>query len=83
VHRKLIRPATSCGFRAFRPGTTASLAYPPPCEHALEVPGTGTLNNRDNGSITAISCAAPGKCTAVGYLTSGKTGYQTYLVTQS
>jgi hypothetical protein len=50
---------------------------------AVEVPGTGTLNNRDVGNVNVVSCAAPGRCTAVGYLTSGKTGYQTYLATKS
>jgi hypothetical protein len=50
---------------------------------AVEVPGTETLNNRDIGNISSISCAAPGKCSAVGNLESGKTGFQTYLVTRS
>ena len=39
---------------------------------AIEVPGTAALNNGD-AQVSSVSCAAAGKCSAVGfYLTSSR-----------
>ncbi len=50
---------------------------------ALEVPGTGAQNTGKLASVTAVSRAAPGKCSAGGWFLNTKTGYETFVVSKS
>lgn len=50
---------------------------------ALEVPGTGARNTESDATVTAVSCAAPGRCSAAGWLLNTKAGYQTFAVSKS
>lgn len=49
---------------------------------AKEVPGTATLNAGGNASVSSVSCATPGNCSAGGSYT-GSVGFQSFVVTQA
>jgi hypothetical protein len=49
---------------------------------AKEVPGSGALNTRGNGTTGTVSCASPGNCAATGSY-AGNFGLQVYVATQS
>jgi hypothetical protein len=48
---------------------------------AKEVPGTATLNKGGNATITSVSCAAPGNCSAGGNYSNGNT--QAFVVSEA
>jgi hypothetical protein len=50
---------------------------------ALTVPGAAALNVGHIGRVTSISCASPGNCSAGGYYSDGKGGYQAFVVNQA
>jgi hypothetical protein len=50
---------------------------------AIEVPGTAALNKDGQASIASLSCAAPGRCSAVGYYTDGRGRVQVFVVTET
>jgi hypothetical protein len=49
---------------------------------AIEVPGIGSLNPWHMGSVSAVSCAAPGECAAGGSYWDGH-GYQVFVASES
>jgi PASTA domain-containing protein len=49
---------------------------------AIEVPGLAKLNSAGDATVTAISCAAPGKCAAGGYTAVGNFTQQAFLVSE-
>ena len=52
-------------------------------DKAIEVPGTVALNKDGQASIASLSCAAPGRCSAVGYYTDGRGRVQVFVVTET
>jgi hypothetical protein len=50
---------------------------------AIEVPGVATLNVGKQATITDISCAPRGTCTAGGYYTDGRNRSQAFLVSEA
>jgi hypothetical protein len=50
---------------------------------AIEVPGTAALNRDGQASIASLSCASPGRCSAVGYYTDGRGRVQVFVVTET
>ena len=50
---------------------------------AIEVPGTAALNKDGQASVASLSCAAPGRCSAVGYYTDGRGRVQVFVVTET
>ena len=49
---------------------------------AIEVPGTAALNH-GNASITSVSCASAGNCSAGGYYTDSSSRQQAFVVSQA
>jgi hypothetical protein len=50
---------------------------------AQEVPGTAALNQAGNATITSVSCAAAGNCSAGGYYVNGSGDYQALVVSEA
>src|SRR5215469_16119773 len=50
---------------------------------AIEVPGTAALNKDGQASVASPSCAAPGRCSAVGYYTDGRGRVQVFVATET
>jgi len=50
---------------------------------AIEVPGTAALNKDGQASVASLSCAAPGRCSAVGYYTDGRGRVQVFVATET
>jgi hypothetical protein len=50
---------------------------------AIEVPGTGALNQGGEAGITSVSCTAAGTCSAVGTYLDGALGQQVFVVSRT
>ena len=50
---------------------------------AIEVPGTAALNKGGNASVTSVSCAAAGKCSAGGRYEDGSASFQAFVVSRT
>jgi len=50
---------------------------------AIEVPGTAALNKDGLASVASLSCAAPGRCSAVGFYTDGRGRVQVFVATET
>jgi hypothetical protein len=50
---------------------------------AIQIPGTAALNKDGQASIASLSCASPGRCSAVGYYTDGRGRVQVFVVTET
>ena len=51
--------------------------------NAIEVPGTGALNVTGDARVSAVSCAAPGDCSAGGQYDDGSGFFQAFVVSQA
>src|SRR6266849_2869860 len=49
---------------------------------AMQVPGTGALNQHGNGEVNSVSCASAGNCSAGGYYKDGSFHYQAFVVSE-
>src|SRR5690242_4687180 len=50
---------------------------------AIEVPGVGSLNAGGNASVTSVSCASAGNCTAGGFYLDGSFHAQAFVVSET
>jgi hypothetical protein len=50
---------------------------------AIEVPGTAALNQDANATVTSVSCASAGNCSAGGYYTDSSGGLHAFVVSQA
>jgi hypothetical protein len=50
---------------------------------AIEVPGSGALNYAGDATVTSVSCAAPGDCSAGGSYEDSQGNHQALVVTES
>lgn len=49
---------------------------------SIEVPRTATLNHGGDAQVSAVSCGAPGKCSAGGYYTGKNGDMQAFVVSE-
>jgi hypothetical protein len=51
--------------------------------HAIEVPGSGTLNAGGNAAVSSVRCPSAGRCVAGGSYTDGSGHRQAFVVSQA
>jgi hypothetical protein len=78
VAAAIIGSVLPAGVAAARAVPAASGGWGP----AVEVPGTASLNVGGLAIVAAVSCAAPGSCTAGGFYTDGSGNGQAFVATR-
>ena len=94
----LLAPAVAAGLLVFPPGARATAAGPSAhrAAHlarpaasagrwgkAIEVPGSAALNKGGNASVSSVSCAAAGGCSAGGGYQDGAGRVQAFVVSRT